>query len=43
METRNTPEKITVQGIIELTKGAYGADKFERFFNTSPALSSTEK
>jgi hypothetical protein len=32
MEQRETPEKITVKGIVEITKGAYGAAEFERFF-----------
>ena len=32
LEQRETPEKITVRGIIELTRGAYGADKFAGFF-----------
>ena len=32
LEQRQTPEKISVQGIIELTKGAFGAEEFKRFF-----------
>jgi hypothetical protein len=32
MEQRQTPEEITVERIIELTKGAYGADTFREFF-----------
>ena len=32
MEQRETPDKIAVSGIIELTKGAYGADAFRKFF-----------
>ena len=32
LEQRQTPEKITVAGIIELTKGAYGAETFAGFF-----------
>jgi hypothetical protein len=32
MGQRQTPEKITVQGIIDLTHGAYGADAFREFF-----------
>ena len=37
MENRNTPEKITVSGILELTKGAYGADAFAAFFKSTVA------
>ena len=37
MEQRNTPESITVKGIIDLTKGAYGADTFRKFFAKVPA------
>jgi hypothetical protein len=33
MEQRTTPETITVNGIIELTKGAYGAEQFKKFFS----------
>lgn len=29
---RELPESITVSGIIELTRGSYGADKFAAFF-----------
>jgi hypothetical protein len=29
---REAPEKITVQGIIDITKGAYGAETFKQFF-----------
>ena len=32
METRKTPESVSVGGIIELTKGAYGAEAFAEFF-----------
>jgi hypothetical protein len=32
MEREERPEKITVQGIINLTKGAYGAETFKKFF-----------
>jgi hypothetical protein len=32
MEQRDTPEEITVGGIIELTRGAYGAEAFKKFF-----------
>ena len=32
LEQRQTPEKITVQGVIDLTKGAYGAEQFKAFF-----------
>ena len=32
LEQRQTPEKITVKGIIDLTKGAYGSQVFEKFF-----------
>ena len=38
METRSTPEKLTVKEIIELTKGAYGASEFAGFFNTAVAV-----
>ena len=34
MEQRETPEKITVEGIIKLTQGAYGAEKFATFFRS---------
>ena len=37
MEQRQTPEKITVQGIIDLTKGAYGAKSFKNFFSHQDA------
>ena len=39
MESRQTPDRITVKGIIDLTKGAYGAEKFKEFFliNLAPA------
>ena len=33
LDARQTPEKITVQGIVEITKGAYGADAFKAFFS----------
>jgi prefoldin subunit 5 len=32
LEQRHTPEKITVAGIIEITKGAYGSEAFAQFF-----------
>ena len=32
MEQRQTPDSLTVKAITELTRGAYGADIFERFF-----------
>jgi hypothetical protein len=32
MGQRETPDKITVQGIIDRTKGAYGSDIFAQFF-----------
>ena len=32
MEQRQTPEKLTVKGITDLTKGAYGAETFAAFF-----------
>lgn len=32
METRSTPEKLTVKEIIVLTKGAYGSEQFAGFF-----------
>ena len=32
IEQQETPETITVRGIIELTKGAFGACKFAEFF-----------
>ena len=32
MEARKTPESISVSGIIEMTKGAYGSDVFSKFF-----------
>ena len=32
LEQRQTPEKITVGGIIELTHGAFGAEAFKSFF-----------
>ena len=32
MEARSTPESISVSGIIEMTKGAYGSDVFSKFF-----------
>ncbi len=34
MEQRSTPDKITVKGIIELTKGAYGSEEFKKFFES---------
>jgi hypothetical protein len=39
MDQHETPEKITVQGIIDITKGAYGSEAFEKFFllNLAPA------
>ena len=39
LEQRQTPENITVKGIIEITKGAYGSEKFEKFFSTSEVKS----
>ena len=36
METRQTPESLTVQEIISLTKGAYGSDEFRKFFTSVP-------
>ena len=33
MEQRKTPDTITVEGIIEITKGAYGAEAFKNFFS----------
>jgi hypothetical protein len=36
MEQRKTPENITIRGIIEITKGAYGSEVFEAFFNSNP-------
>jgi len=36
LEQRQTPETITVAGIIELTTGAYGSEKFKKFFDTKP-------
>ncbi|MDE2020321.1 MAG: hypothetical protein KGJ13_08305 [Patescibacteria group bacterium] len=38
MEARKTPETIKVSGIIDLTKGAYGAEKFADFFKESFAV-----
>jgi hypothetical protein len=35
MEQHKTPEKITVKGIIEITRGAYGSDEFEKFFGVA--------
>ncbi len=35
MEQRETPEKISVSGIIDLTRGAYGAEQFAGFFKKS--------
>ena len=32
MEQRRVPETIAVKDIIELTKGAYGAEQFKKFF-----------
>ena len=32
MEQRQTPETITVDGIVDLTNGAYGAEEFRKFF-----------
>jgi len=32
MDQRNTPETVTVKAIIDLTKGAYGAEAFKGFF-----------
>lgn len=32
LEQRRTPEEITVEGIIALTNGAYGAEAFKNFF-----------
>ena len=39
MEARSTPENITVQGVIDLTVGAYGADAFKKFFLVNMAPS----
>ena len=36
MEQRQTPESVTVQGIIDLTNGAYGAEQFKAFFTGKP-------
>ena len=33
MEKGERPEKITVQGVIDLTAGAYGCDVFKEFFS----------
>ena len=33
MEQHEIPEKITVKGIIDLTKGAYGSESFRNFFS----------
>jgi hypothetical protein len=35
LERRQTPESLTVYTIIELTRGAYGANVFEKFFEKS--------
>jgi hypothetical protein len=35
METRSTPEKLTVKEIINLTNGAYGASEFAGFFKVA--------
>jgi len=35
LKQRKTPEKIAVRKIIELTKGAYGAEVFSRFFSAA--------
>jgi hypothetical protein len=32
MEQHKTPERLSVNRIIELTKGAYCAEEFEKFF-----------
>jgi hypothetical protein len=32
MEQHKTPERLSVNRIIKLTKGAYGAEEFEKFF-----------
>jgi hypothetical protein len=39
LEQRTAPEKITVEEIITLTKGAYGAEEFKNFFlvNLAPS------
>jgi hypothetical protein len=29
---REAPDKVTVRGIIEMTKGAFGSEQFEQFF-----------
>ena len=34
MDQRKTPETVTVKKIIELTKGAYEAEKYKEFFTT---------
>ena len=33
LEQRQTPEKLSVKEIMELTKGAYGAEAFKNFFS----------
>jgi hypothetical protein len=35
LEQRKTPARITVKGIIEITKGAYGSSEFEKFFSVA--------
>ena len=37
LEQRKAPESITVGGIVELTKGAYGAEQFAGFFTAHSA------
>ena len=32
LEQRKTPDSLAVENIIEMTKGAYGADAFKKFF-----------
>ena len=39
MEQRKTPETITVDGIIKLTHGAFGADTFACFFKKTAEVS----
>ena len=38
LEQHQTPDKITVGGIIEITKGAYGASAFADFFKTKKVV-----
>ena len=43
LEQRQTPEKITVAGIIEITKGAYGAETFASFFAPKAEIAGAAK